>query len=217
MIVEPKETTRRALVEVLLEAATTRKLAPATASKYRGKSTWIGSHLMGRVGRVGQAALKQQQYGDQSTLDEAACRQVQHHACVLAEAPPRTIKVLGRTRRPLLLYTDAEYTPGSGLMPRLGWVLLGMECTPVGQTLLLEETTVDEWQARDQQIFPAEVFAGLASLYNLAPLIVDQNLIWFIDNESAAAAVIRVNSTSQDVQKMVEAIHLLQLALNARI
>ena len=44
-----------------------------------------------------------------------------------------------------------------------------------------------------------------------------QDLIWFIDNESAAAAVIRVNSTSQDVQKMVEAIHLLQLALNARI
>ena len=102
-------------------------------------------------------------------------------------------------------------------MRRLEWVLLGRECTPVGQTLLLEKATVDEWQTRDQQIFPAEVFAGLASLYNLAPLIVDQNLIWFIDNESAATAVIRVNSTSQDVQKMVEAIHLLQLALNARI
>ena len=72
---KPKEATRRELVEVLLEAAATRKLAPATASKYRGKSTWVGSHLMGRLGRVGQAALKQQQYGSQSTLDEVACRQ----------------------------------------------------------------------------------------------------------------------------------------------
>ena len=105
------------LVEGLQDAARSGWMPPALASKQRGKSTWISSHLMGRLGRVGQSALKQQQYGGQCWMDEDTARQLLHHACILQEAPPRELQVVKKSRPPCILYTDAEYTPGAGTMP----------------------------------------------------------------------------------------------------
>ena len=44
------------------------------------------------------------------------------HLDIVRAAPPRVIRLRpGATYRPLVLYTDAEFTPGE--LPRLGWVL----------------------------------------------------------------------------------------------
>ena len=53
--------------------------------------------------------------------------------------------------------------------------------------------------------------------YNLPEAFRNQDVIWFIDNEAAAAALIRGGSGSTDVDKMAQIAHHMFLQLNARV
>ena len=66
--------------------------------------------------------------------------------------PPRRIRVGQAPQTPRVI-SDAEYEPGSGRQPRVGWVLTRVgDQPPFGQTLVLEQYIAETWRKRTQQI-----------------------------------------------------------------
>ena len=81
---------------------------------------------------------------------------------------------------------------------------------PLGQTIL-EKCLTETWKKRALQIFPAETVAIVTGTWSMHKH--RRDVIWFIDNEAAAAAAIRGLSSEPEVQVA----HLLWLGLNCRI
>ena len=66
-------------------------------------------------------------------------------------------------------------------------------------------------------ITPAEAFAVYAALAQHSPDLQAQDLFVFIDNEAAAAALIRGDSTSHDIAVLAQACQWIALAHDIRI
>ena len=169
--ISPKEQSRAEVADVIDEAIVSGYLPPGKAAKVRGKSGWVGSNSFGKLGRLGLAVLKEIQYGPEARLDEVQKGKLDFHKRVVQEMPPRVVRVSGEQRARGILYTDAEYEPGAGRPPRLGWVFFPPRGTPIGQTLLLDSLFVDTWLPRKQQIFAAEAVATVAATYNWSDLV----------------------------------------------
>ena len=65
------------------------------------------------------------------------------------------------------------------------------------------------------QIFAA--FCFLLVPFNMPSLLADQDLLWFVDNEAAASAMIRGSSGFRDVDQIVQLSSILLLRLRARL
>ena len=133
----PKESSRRQVVSDIQLALETGRMSTGQAAKLRGRSQWVGTLSFGRLGRLGLAVLKAIQYGHTSPeLSEEEKAALRFHMTIITQIPPKTLRVDGAARSHHTLYSDAEYQPGSGRQPRLGWVLFqGAGGRPIGQTL----------------------------------------------------------------------------------
>ena len=115
------------------------------------------------------------------------------------------------------MYSDAEYEPEAGRLPKLGWVLFaGQGQPPLGQAMVLPKQIWRTWANRKQQIFPAEVVALPLATWALHAHLQGRDVIWFIDNESAAASAIRGGSKLPEVETAIQVAHLLWLHLGTR-
>ena len=116
---------------------------------------------------------------------------------------------------PTVIYSDASFEPGKPI--RVGWVVFRPGYLPVGQSLVLDEATTSAWQTRATDIFPAEAVCSVLVPWNQPDAFEGQDVLWFIDNEAAAAAVIRGASGSDDVDHIVQVAHALYQRLHSRV
>ena len=73
------------------------------------------------------------------------------------------------------------------------------------------------WLPRKQQIFAAEAFALYAAIATHEEALRGKDLIAFVDNEGAAAAIIRGSSKQHDVGIIVQCIQWLCVRSNIRL
>ena len=155
--VAPKDSSRRQVALVIAQTLTDGTMSTAQAAKTRGRSTWVGTNSFGKLGRLGLSVLKFPQYHRQRRLTAAQRRSLQFHLHVTMIIPPKRMQVTTPPPDPVFMYSDAEYEPDSGLIPKLGWVLFpGRGQRPLGQTMVLPEKIWATWSHRRQQILPAE-------------------------------------------------------------
>ena len=106
------------------------------------------------VDSIGEYGLHLQ-YNKQRHLTTTQRHALTFHQHMITHIPPRRVSVVGVPHQPVIVYSDAEYAPGSGLLPRLGWVVFPADNgQPVGHTLLLPQETWETWTHREQHIFP---------------------------------------------------------------
>ena len=121
--VAPKTSSRVVVRNGLNLAAERAFLSRGMAAKLRGKSGWVATNTFGRCGRLGASILKDIQYSVQpESLLPFQIQGLQLHSLVVTSVPPKSLRILGAPARPVVIYTDAEYSPGAGSPPRLGWV-----------------------------------------------------------------------------------------------
>ena len=173
-----------------------------------------------KIGRIGTHRLKCIQYSwgrdatEQVNEDELA--DLRFLGQLVAVLPPRLVPLRAGVRRYRVGYTDAEYSRNRS--PRIGAVLYrGAPFRPLGLTALLGPSITDEWVEREQQIYLAELFAIPILLCQCRAQLTDSDLLLFVDNESAVAAVIRGVTKAPDARIIIETIHILQLRMNLRI
>eukprot|EP00435_Cladocopium_sp_Y103_P010075 s1670_g2.t1 len=103
---------------------------------------------------------------------------------------------------------------GKGYMPSANRHYLGTSIHTGDFTLL--GIVIAQWKPRAQQIFPGETIAALVIPHLCADVLRDSDVVWFIDNEASAAALVRVTSGEEDILLMVQHAHLQFHALRIR-
>ena len=71
-------------------------------------------------------------------------------------------------------------------------------------------------KVRKTQIYAAEVFAILAAVHEHLIELASRDVIFFIDNEAACAAMVRGSSSEEDVGAVVNAVHWLLFRVDCR-
>ena len=202
------------LCDAVAPAAESGQLSPAQASKLRGQAGWTGSLLHGKCGRLALRFLKERQYakdGDR-TLWQSQLRELWLLVTMAKTAPIRLIEVLKSPRKPVI-YSDASFEKG---IAKCGWVAFPPQGRPTGQTVTVPPAWIAEWEPRETHIFAAEAFCSLLVPFNLPHLFHGQDILWFIDNE-AAAAIIRGSSFSVDVDATVQIAAVMLLRMESRL
>ena len=111
------------MVQDIQDALVANNMSTAHAAKTRGRSGWVGSNSFGKLGRLGLGVLKHLQYNRQHQLTTTQRATLTFHQYMVAHIPPRRISVTDEPQKPVIVYSDAAYTPGSDKLPRLGWVV----------------------------------------------------------------------------------------------
>ena len=211
---QPKRSTRMK-VQKLLETAIDQKfLTVDQASKLRGDLNWMYSNCAGQLGKLAGPLLTAKQAAVLPDLTFAEVRTLQLLLHLLMRAQPRDVDVSITPRAIVRVYSDASFEQNQ---LRLGWIIFGDSPRPMGGTCLVPDLVLQQWKARDQQIFPGETLAGLLVPWVHRPLFRWKDCIWFIDNSGAVSSLIRCTSSQEDVHQLVQFSAVLVHSLHARI
>ena len=212
--VQPKFSTRVKVLARLDHALTTDRLSRDDAGKLRGDVAWLFTMCLGHLGKLAGPTLTSHQYGDDARLSPLDRLNLQVLRCAVLLAQPRDIPVLHSQQQLVRVYTDASFEQGE---LRLGWVVFAGSDTPVGGTCLVPAEILAQWKPRTQQIFPGETLAALVLPLLCPDLLRSRDILWFIDNEAAAAALVRVASSEPDILFLVQQTHLIFHTLKMRV
>ena len=69
---------------------------------------------------------------------------------------------------------------------------------PKGFSLKVNDSILQNLRVRKQQILAVEAFAAIAALDVTPDIFKDQDVIWFVDNESAVSSLIRGAAKPED-------------------
>lgn len=211
---QPKDSTRNKVLQKLATCIQTKCLSSDDAGKIRGDLNWMFSQCAGHIGKVAGPLLTRCQQKVTSTLDSADLHTLHILLAVVRDAQPRDITVLPRLRPLIRCYTDASFENG---ILRLGWVVFGLTETPQGGTCVVPQSEIDLWIPRRQQIFPGESLCGLVVPIHFGEAFTNCDVLWWVDNESAVAALVRGTSSQEDVHEIVQATHLTLHRLSTRV
>ena len=106
----PRDRTLEKSITLQKESLEKNSCTPAEASKIRGLKGFTMTGMYGRVGRVGQGALKQRQYSDKEPwlLSGELRRALQFGILVDQLSPPRVVSLYGSEKRALIVASDGR-------------------------------------------------------------------------------------------------------------
>ena len=85
------------------------------------------------------------------------------------------------------------------------------------QSIHLTDQWISVLEPLENLIFAVESFCSLLVPFNLLHLFRGRDLLWFVDNKAAAAALTRGSSCPSDVERIVQVASILMLKLGARL
>lgn len=210
---QPKSTTSHKVLTRLQEALKLNYMSRDAAGKLRGDLNWMYSNCAGQVGKFAGPVLTEIQHGIAGPLSPSMRQCLEILAFVVQAAEPRDIVVIGQPPPVMRIYSDASFENGE---LRLGWICFPPASSPVGGTCVVPPQVLEGWLPRRQQIYPGEAFCGVIVPWFHKELLRNCDLLWFIDNEAAASALIRGSSRPDDVHRISQLSHVLLHGLGCR-
>ena len=204
LLVEPKATRRDNLVAIIDKVMHDNYLAPSLAASILGKFGFLCSTLYGKIGRCCTGAVRGRQYSMSSdcTLTHALRVSLTLMKLFSKMAPPREFP-LNRTSPPVLLYTDASDIPER----QEGRAVVGAVLFTSKKVLythwIVPEPILSKWELRSTFIGQLELLAGPLALYTWGNQLAGSQIIHFVDNESAAAGLVRGYSSKADSSSLI--------------
>ena len=192
-------------------------MTPGEASKLRGLLMWLDTGLLGRPCRGALSAVIARQYGEhapnrQITPPLAIALRYLHTATTTI--PPRIVPLHTGDRDHVLLYTDAATnTPGL----RIGILLVDKGRKPLCSTYDVPDEVIDQWRFRTTYIGQGELLAGPLALWIHRKSLQGRDITWYVDNSSAASAMIKGSSPQEDNSEMALIAALQAAALGCRL
>ena len=162
--------------------------------------------------------LKMRQYqshSERSSLDENDVQALKCLSFLVSVAPPRAVSFGRYCRLPCRIHSDASHK--EGVRTRLGWVLFDNNViTPMGYWYDIPVSFVQDWKLT-HPIMAAEAFAVLAAIWQRRDLLTEKYVIFFIDNEAAASAMIKGDSRLPIVGTTAMCVQLLLIRCNIAV
>ena len=139
---------------------------------------------------------------------------------VLPQIRPRIYDLCRVHPRPIVAYSDAEWTPAAHppLAPGrgLGGCLI-IDNEYLACSVLTPMEVVNSLSERQTQIIPLELMAAAGLILTFGERLRGQEVIFFIDNQTACACLTKGASRSRDIQHLTTAWHILCHRLGCRI
>jgi len=111
----------------------------------------------GRIGRAALAALRQHQYGDTETIGDPLAEALQFFLQLLPLLPPRLLRFRKRKRRPIVVYTDAMYTPGAAIAAQVGVVIFDPEAPAFHPPMPNDDSCDYRWRHTSAVVSPEQL------------------------------------------------------------
>ena len=210
---QPKTTTTEKVLRHLHAALNDNFLSRDAAGKLRGDLNWMFSNCAGQVGKFAGPVLTEIQTGPSQTLDIGMRGALTILSHIVAMAEPRDVYLTLPSTPIFRIYSDASFEDGA---LRLGWVCVPPQAQAFGGTCSVPDAVIHSWQDRKQRIFPGETLCGLIVPWFHYTHLRGHDLLWFIDNEAAASALIRGSCRPSDVHRIAQFSHVLLHGLGCR-
>ena len=197
--VEPKPSRLTHLLAATEAVISENSLSPALAASIVGKFGFLTSTLFGKAGRCCTGAIRHRQYQSHSFygLTQELVTSLRLMQTFLADTPPREVNV--RFSRPLVMYTDASDVPGRPDRFVVGACLYDPDSGQLYYTSApVPPATVARWLPKQSYMGQLELLAAPFGLETWHSLIRGRPLLLFIDNDSAAANLVKGYSPRLD-------------------
>ena len=195
------------------------RLGSGRASKLRGKFGWAATGTYDRCGRAGLAPLVARQFHDDTEeLSPALADCLKFHLHLAEFVTPRLVSLAPLGSRPVRVYSDASYEPLAEVPARIGFVCFPLDSQrPVGMSVDIPDSVLDKFQVRETQINVCEALAGVLIPTNIPELIRGQDVVWYIDNQSACQVLMKGTSSVRDLSILAAVTQLLLTRLGCRV
>ena len=216
---------RRKKIRDMCDAAMT-SLSPSEAEVLAGKVGWT---LQWAFGKVGRAALQPIHVRASSKVETrvtpALRRALEFIRDVVVFLPPREIRLGRPDRPPVLIWSDAMYEPGRRGKPEQaagGFVAIFPEEPGSPEEVIFSSDVtsgrvMDKFFRRKQYIGQLEILYGVTPYWTLGSRLAGRQVIHFIDNTSACAALVKGYAACLDSGLLVNAFHAFNVGLRADV
>eukprot|EP00435_Cladocopium_sp_Y103_P009343 s2629_g2.t1 len=201
LLVEAKPTRVENLCHIVDRIIVETSLAPSLAASLLGKFGFLCSTMFGKVGRCCTGAIRARQYGhpDDTRLTPEILTSLRLMKLFVTTAPSRELR-LDDQDPPLILYTDASDVPNrkEGRWV-VGAVLIEPNTAMISYTSWIVPTPiVDQWLPKQTYMNQLELFACPLALNTWAATLKNRQVLLFIDNDAAAASLVKGYTPRQD-------------------
>ena len=232
------------LVQTLQEVRDAGEMPFSIAASINGKLQFTLSWAFGRFGRAAMQPLVEAQ-AERSGWSGGALTPGQRASldffiAVLPDLPSHDVQLDADRRRPVLLLSDARWEEDDPEPAAVGFVLAvpRSDCPPEGPagrepgagldflrryydfehgSAVVSEEFMRGFVRRRQQIGQLEILAAVVPYLSVPGVLAGREVIHWIDNTSAKAALVHGYSGVPDSARLVHAFHSFNLGLGARI
>ena len=200
--VQPKETRIKNMLMMISHILDRDFLPPSMAASLLGKYGFLCSTLFGKVGRCCTGPIRERQYSNSAETFLSA--DIRSALKLMAEfavsAPSRRVSI--QPQAPIIMYTDASDVPervdarfvvGACLfVPSMhGW-------RKQFTYWIVPHEVVNEWLPKKTMMGQLEILAAVVAVETWAPEHRERQCLLFIDNDSAAATLVKGFSRKTD-------------------
>ena len=218
----------KAIVRIteFLAAGTMRQTDAGSLAQKLEYTTASGAN--GRIGRAALAALRAHQYGDTEDIEDPLAEALRFFLQLLPLLPPRILRFRKRKRRPIVVYTDAMYTPGAAIPAQVGVVIYDPEAPvfhpPMANddacdyrwrhtSAVVSPEQLDAFRPREQYIGQLEALAAVLAYSSHPDQFRDRDVIHFIDNTGAVMGIAKGYSRDIDSARLIHFFHSIACAI----
>ncbi len=214
--VSPKPSRVRNLRSILDSVLIEDSLTPSQAASIVGKFGFMCSTLFGKVGRCCTGALRHRQYSHSyvRSLTTEMRQSISLMSLFLELCPHREISLSNKAS--LIVYTDASDVPGRNPQHVLGCVLISAHKTYHTHAEVPADV-ISMWMPRHNHMSQLELLAAPLAWHTWEDLLRDTPSLLFIDNNGAAANLVKGYSPQLDSSSIVGHFWLLASSMKSSI
>ncbi|CAE7670291.1 unnamed protein product [Symbiodinium sp. CCMP2592] len=164
---------------------------PAVLASLKGRLLYASTHTFGRVALMAVKCLSRHlKGGGVLKLSSDDCVLLQHTIGLLEDMRPREIKT-DASDRPVIVFTDGAHEEAEGFTAHGGVLIDPVRGVHRFFGELIPKAFIDSWGAhgKRQLVGQAEVLPVLVAKIVWAEFLKGRKVLWFIDNDSAKAAL----------------------------
>jgi hypothetical protein len=217
----PIESRVQQILTMLRDAEAKNRLDPGTAASLLGKLGFLLSACFSKFGRAPCQPLVQRQYFEEATTFTAPLVAMKEFfEFVLPNMPPARTPLYTSTIPPIVVYTDAMYTPGSSpRYSRLGWCIFDpLAAHPLHGWVVVPQHVYSSLAPNLQTyITQTEALAACCPYWSAPGSFRGRQVIHLIDNTSALAGFVHGYASKPDMARLVNIFHLTQFSLDMHV
>ena len=203
----PTEEFCQSILAAIQSAEVSNRLTPGEAAKLRGRTSWMSQATFNKVGRACSAPLAAREFSHLPPwdLNHQLRGSFDFIKAIIETKPKKEVKLGRRKLQPIVVATDGRDARGEGRGSDASLAYLAIDLEDdskhSGFSNISEEDRL-QWEDKKTHIAQIELAAVINFVMRHKHWLAGRDLVVFIDNATALAALVNNTSANQDVRAM---------------